>query len=88
MAFPFWWVGALSATLFLGAAFLVFGIAMRLVSRTSGEIRGSMLPGLVSGFRNWADGRDRGRASSSDVERALGEQEPESPPATERVRRR
>lgn len=92
MAFPFWWIGALTAALVLGATFVAFGIAIRLVSRTTGEIRGSMLPGLVSGFRTWAEARESRAASSGDSPDASGpatmEERPDSPPVTEPVRRR
>ena len=64
MVFPFWWIGALTAALVLGGAFVVFGIAIRLVTRTTNEIRGSMLPGLVSGFRNWAEATREHRGST------------------------
>jgi hypothetical protein len=55
MAFPFLWIGALTAGLFLTATFVVFWLGVHLLSRTVGEIRGSMLPGLVSGFRDWTE---------------------------------
>ena len=55
MAFPFWWIGALTAGLFLAASFLLFGLALRLLNRATTEIRGSVLPGLVSGFRDWTE---------------------------------
>lgn len=92
MAFPFWWIGALTAALFLGAVFVTFWIAMRLVSRTTREIQGSMLPGLVSGFRDWAMPLDPRRGSSGDPRLAADgivyHEQPEPSPATERVRRR
>ncbi len=65
MAFPFWWIGALTAGLFLATVFAMFGIALRLLSRTTSEIRGSMLPGLVSGFRDWAAERGQDDRPSS-----------------------
>lgn len=64
MAFPFYWIGALTAGLFLATVFAVFGVALRLLNRTTDEIRDSMLPGLVSGFRDWAVPRTRRVASS------------------------
>jgi hypothetical protein len=85
MAFPFWWIGALTATLVLGAAFLVFGIAMRLVTRTTNEIRGSVLPGLVSGFRNWTEPPIEQPDLADPIEAPNGTGQPESEPATERV---
>ena len=91
MAFPFWWIGALTAALFLGAVFVAFGIAMRLVSRTTREIRGSMLPGLVSGFRDWVEPLDPGGGSPGKptpaADEIIEQVRPERSPATERVRR-
>jgi hypothetical protein len=53
MAFPFWWVGAAVAALFLAGAFTLFALAMRALVWTADEVRESMLPGIVSGFRGW-----------------------------------
>lgn len=61
MAFPFWWMGAAVATLFLAAAFTLFGVALRVIAWTAGEMRDSMLPGVVSGFRGWTGGSRPGR---------------------------
>ena len=54
MPFPFWWIGALTAGLFLAVVFTLFGFALRLLAWTAGEMRQSMLPGVVAGFRGWA----------------------------------
>ena len=53
MAFPFLWAGALVAAAFLSIVFIVFGILLRIVNRTATELRGSILPGLVGGIRDW-----------------------------------
>lgn len=92
MAFPFWWLGALTAALFLGAVFVTFWIALRMVSRTTTEIRGSVLPGMVAGFRDWAKPVDVPGGSQRDAPRA-GDggpdyEQPGPSPTTERVRRR
>jgi len=93
MAFPFWWIGALTAGLFLAAVFTMFGVALRLVNRTTAEIRGSVLPGLVSGFRDWTGIRAPARiGSTAGVSPASGpvveEERPEAATATQRLRRR
>jgi len=92
MAFPFWWMGALTAGIFLATVFALFGVSYRLLNRTTAEIRGSMLPGLVSGFRDWAGPRDPTRAGSvTGVSPAGGpvveEGSSEAATATERLRR-
>jgi hypothetical protein len=56
MPFPFVWLGAVVAGVFLTTVFAVFGIALRLLSRTTTEARETVLPGLVSGFRDWTQG--------------------------------
>ena len=93
MAFPFWWIGALTAGLFLAAAFTMFGLAIRLLNRTTNEIRGSVLPGLVSGFRDWTEtrapthvGSEAGTSPASGPD--LDEERPAAAAATERLRRR
>ena len=93
MAFPFWWIGALTAGLFLAAVFTMFGFALRLVNRTTAEIRGSVLPGLVSGFRDWTGMRAPARiGSTAGVSPGPGpvieEQPPAATTATEPLRRR
>jgi hypothetical protein len=57
MPFPFYWIGALVAGAFLSLVLTIFALALRLLTRTTSEIRGSILPGLVSGFRDWAGDR-------------------------------
>lgn len=52
MAFPFLWIGAIFAGIVLGAALTLFVLAMRAVDRAATEVRGSILPGLVEGFRD------------------------------------
>ena len=61
MPFPFYWIGALVAGLVLAGALAVFGLALDVVMRATNGVRGSVLPGLVAGFREWT--ADRGRAA-------------------------
>jgi hypothetical protein len=63
MAFPFWWIGALTAALFLGAAFALFMVLDHLLVRTVDTVRSSMLPGLVSGMRTWTTPRGQPAAA-------------------------
>jgi hypothetical protein len=93
MAFPFWWIGAFAAGLFLAAAFTLFGLALRLLDHSATEIRGSMLPGLVSGLRDWTGTRAATRnvspAGVSPASGPVGEEErADAAVPTERVRRR
>jgi hypothetical protein len=55
MPFPFYWVGALVAGVFLTAVLTIFGVLLKLTNRAATEVRESILPGLVSGMRDWAD---------------------------------
>jgi hypothetical protein len=72
MPFPFLWIGAVTAGLFLGAVFGMFGLALRLVTRTSSGVRSTVLPGLVSGFRDWASGGPDGHEPSRPVSPVIG----------------
>jgi hypothetical protein len=69
MPFPFLPWGALLASAVLGGALIVFGLVLRAMDHAVTASRRSMLPGLVSGFRTWASGRetDGGLESSSPV---------------------
>lgn len=58
MPFPFYWIGALVAGAFLSLVLTIFALALRFLARTTSEVRGSILPGLVSGFRDWAGERN------------------------------
>ena len=58
MSFPFYWVGAFVAGLMLAGALTLFGLGMKVVTRATNDVRGSMLPGLVSGFREWTANRE------------------------------
>jgi len=70
MPFPFIWTRALVAGLVLLWALAAFGLALEAVTRVPNEIRGSILPGLVAGFREWdAEGGAAAR-SSADVSRS------------------
>lgn len=59
MPFPFWWLGALVAAVFLSAVMTIFGVLLKLMDRAATEVRESILPGVVSGMRDWTDGRRR-----------------------------
>lgn len=65
MQVPFFWLGALVAGLLLTTVLALFGFALNLLSRATNEVRGSILPGLVSGFRGWAAERGPARQRSS-----------------------
>ena len=58
MPFPFLPWGALLASAVLGGALIVFGLVLRAMDHAVTASRRSMLPGLVSGFRTWASGRE------------------------------
>jgi hypothetical protein len=65
MSFPFLPGGAILAMLVLGGAFALFALVLRAIDRTATEIKGSVLPGVVAGLRDWSRTRDRGRARTS-----------------------
>ena len=70
MPFSFIWAGARVAGLVLLGALAAFGLALEAVTRVTNEIRGSILPGLVAGFREWdAEGGAAAR-SAADVSRS------------------
>lgn len=58
MPFPFYWIGAFVAGAFLSLVLTLFALALRFLTRTTPDVRGSILPGLVSGFRDWAGDRN------------------------------
>ncbi|MBA2382467.1 MAG: hypothetical protein H0V73_10200 [Chloroflexi bacterium] len=64
MPFPFLPLGAVVAASVLCLVLLAFGLALkamdRAASRAGAELRLSMLPDLVSGFRGWAPGKADG----------------------------
>jgi hypothetical protein len=65
MAFPFLPGGAILAMAVLGGAFALFAIALRAIDRTATEIKGSFLPGVVSGLRNWSRPHDQSQMRES-----------------------
>jgi hypothetical protein len=65
MAFPFLPGGAILAAAVLGGAFALFAIILWAVDRTATEVRGSFLPGVVSGLRDWSRVRDLDRVPRS-----------------------
>jgi hypothetical protein len=70
MPFPFIWMGALVAGLVLVGALAAFGLALEAVTRVTTDFRGSILPGLVAGIREWdAEGGAAAR-SAADVSRS------------------
>jgi hypothetical protein len=82
MPFPFYWAGALVAAVFLTAVLTVFGLLLKLMDRTATEVRESILPGLVSGMRDWADGQRRAAVRLLSPRAAEdGPQLDESPPS-------
>jgi hypothetical protein len=65
MAFPFLPGGAIVAAAVLVGAFALFTILLRAIDRTATEIKGSFLPGVVSGLRDWSRSRDPDRVRRS-----------------------
>lgn len=55
MPFPFYWIGAIVASVVLLVTLSLFGAALRAIDRAVMGVRGSILPGLVEGFRDWTD---------------------------------
>jgi hypothetical protein len=64
MPFPFLPGGALLALAVLGGALTVFGLALRAMDKAITASRRSMLPGLVSGFRKWAEAAPSARVAA------------------------
>jgi hypothetical protein len=58
MAFPFYPLGAIIATLVLGGTLVVFRVLLLAMDRGAAELRGSIGPGLVRGVRAWAEERE------------------------------
>ena len=65
MPFPFLPGGAILAAAVLGGAFALFALLLRALDRTATEIKGSFLPGIVSGLRGWSRARDGGQVPDS-----------------------
>jgi multisubunit Na+/H+ antiporter MnhB subunit len=61
MAFPFIPGGAILAAVVLGGAFALFMLLLRVVDRKATEVRGSFLPSVVSGLRDWSRAGDPDR---------------------------
>jgi hypothetical protein len=55
MAFPFYPVGAITATLVLGGTLVAFRLLLLALDRGAAELRGSIGPGLVRGVRAWTE---------------------------------
>jgi len=95
VTFPFLPGGALVAIAALGTVLASFGLTMRLLDRAALELRGSMLPGMVEGLRDWADGQVRRPGVSGSISAGQRSSEPaiedlalEPDLRLERVRRR
>jgi hypothetical protein len=58
MAFPFYPVGLLTATLFLGGALALLRLLVLVLDRGAAELRGSIGPGLVRGVEAWIVDRE------------------------------
>ena len=59
MAFPFYPLGIITASLALGGTLVVFRVLLLVMDRGAAELRGSIGPGLVRGVRAWAEERQR-----------------------------
>ena len=58
MPFPYMYpVGALLATLLLGATLTIFAVALKALDRAVTRVGDSILSGLVSGFQGWSESR-------------------------------
>jgi hypothetical protein len=64
MPFPFLPGGALLALAVLGGALTIFGLTLRAMDKAITASRRSMLPGLVSGFRTWAEASPPARVAA------------------------
>jgi hypothetical protein len=84
--FPFAWVGAAFAAGFLAAALLVFAALAHLL-RVPEDGQGSIVPGLVSGVKDWASDRSAAvrRAVSSPGSSPIVEDAPGVAAPVERV---
>jgi hypothetical protein len=65
MPFPFLWTGALVAAAFLSLVLTIFALGLRFLTRATTEVRGSILPGVVSGFGEWTGERSSVRRVAS-----------------------
>jgi len=89
MPFPFLWTGALVAVAFLSTIFAIFGLLAHLLDRTATELRGSILPGLISGLGDWTGEHPvirrlvspRGSEPGGEID----DTDPGPPPAIERL---
>jgi hypothetical protein len=82
---PFYWVGALVSAAFLTIVMSIFGLLLKVGARAATEIRDSILPGLITGVRDWAgDGLQAIRTRSPRAEE--GGSAPEETPANAALR--
>ena len=89
---PFYWVGALVSMAFLTVAISIFGLLLKLGDRAATEMRDSILPGLITGIRDWAADHDRpaqrgGSPRADDGESSAEEMPGLVAPRLEHVRR-
>jgi hypothetical protein len=75
MTLAFYPLGAFLAGLFLGSAVTLFAVAVRLLDQAATRSGRAMLPGLVTGFRDWSERRREPRivVSPAAVERETSE---------------
>jgi hypothetical protein len=88
MPFPFMWIGALGAVAVLSVVLSIFGLVLRALDRRKSRVPGSVLAGLVSGFRDWAGASETGRRIGSPTESEppeLDDTTPTQAPLVERV---
>ena len=89
MPFPFFWGGAALALAFLAAVMTVFAVAVKLLGVATTSLRGSVLPGLVDGFRDWSDRPNPTLAAGAAEDPGGIPGEPSDPvPTVERLRPR
>jgi hypothetical protein len=77
-------VGALVASIILGAVFTLFGVVLWALDRTVTRVEDSILAGLVSGFRGWS--AIRRAATRRESPGSVGREESASPVPVEHVR--
>jgi uncharacterized membrane protein len=78
-------VGALVATIILGAVFTLFALALRALDRAVTRVADGVLSGLVSGFDYWSAARRPGMRQGSPG--AADREEPSAAVPVELVRR-
>ena len=72
MAFPFFPVGATTATPVLGGTLVVFRVLLLALDRGAAELRGSIGPGLVRGVMAWVEEPERPEGTTPATPQAPG----------------